>query len=353
MDELVARLLCYGVRPSSECLRYWETFTPMEKGFIQGVSLLLADRFVINTAILDTMVESPRACEVRLRDGESYVYWNQEPVVLRPVKQPAGVWTRDRRGRLIGDYVRLHSPGTLFFTPVRECVFGAIGRACEFCTYVMRHPEPLTADELVDMLSVVLPDVHKPEMAFGGGTPQLRDHGATYYAGLVKAVMGVLPTRCSVELVPPPDNSSLQELLRSGLAAVIMSLELWDDAVREKVCPGKAVVSKDRYREAWQRSLEVLGEGTVSSVFLVGIESIESTIEGIDKVIEWGVLPTLIPFRAYDNTPMQDHEATDHEAFLRVARYAASRLAGAGLTPATHAGCAGCGGCSLEKLLLN
>lgn len=351
-DALLARLLCCGVRPSDECLQYWRTLAPIEKGFIHGVSLSLEGKYIINTALLDSMVEGGDALDVHFRHGESYVDWGGS-FALRPVRQPAAVWQRDKGGRLIGDYMRLHSPTTLFLIPVRECIFGAIGRPCEFCTYEMRRPEPLTSSELLNMISIFISDADVIEMAFGGGTPRLGDHGAIYYSNLVRAVVSEFGARCSVELVPPQEDEALDELLSSGVRSLVMSLELWDCDIRARVCPGKAVVTRERYRDAWLRSLDRLGSGTVSSVLLVGIEPVESTMEGINRLIEWGVLPTLIPFRPYDETPMSHHKATSHEDYLTVARYAASRLAQANLSPNTHAGCAGCGGCSLEKFFLS
>jgi biotin synthase-related radical SAM superfamily protein len=128
------------------------------------------------------------------------------------------------------------------------------------------------------------------EVAIGGATPSWFDCGATYYAQIVEEIKQMCEVPISVELIPP-DDRFIDLLCDAGADALVMSLEVFNESVRKRVCPGKSQVGRERYFGAWKRALALLGEGNVSSVLLAGLEDPMETIAGSEEMIRLGVLP--------------------------------------------------------------
>jgi len=186
-------------------------------------------------------------------------------------------------------------------------------------------------------------------LAFGPGTPNLNDHGVRYISNLIKSISPDWRGGISVELVPPHNIDDLGLLVAHGVGSMIMSLEIWDDERRAVLCPGKSYISKSHYIDAWRYVVQALGRGKISSVLLVGLESVESTKAGIDALCEMGVVPTLIPFRPYDQTAVPILVKVRHEDYLEVSRHNIFAMEKHGISPNQQVGCTECGGCSLDN----
>jgi len=347
--ELYATMLCDGVSTSAHHAVELRDKFLFDGGFIQG-NVLLVDGRPVNTRVGDDKGLGRSSVNLQRESWGWFLGWKGRHVPCRPLSQPQIVRTHVGQYGCISDYVRLHAPQILFAAPLRQCIFGAIGQGCKFCTFEMRRSELVPEELMARWLTTVLmkcPEV--TSLAVGGGTPNLVDYGSNYYGSIVRRVKDSFPgIRASIEIVPSGRGDDLRLLRDSGYDAAIMSLEVWDEAIRQRVCPGKGRVSRDEYMSAWTNAIEKFGEGQVASVLLVGLEPEESTIEGIDALVDLGVIPTLIPFRPYNGTPLVGHPRTTVEAYLRCSRYCTHRLRGAGLSPSGQYGCTGCGGCSLE-----
>jgi len=298
------------------------------------------------------MTNSELAVPVELINNQLVTKLDGQYISCAPINQPKSIKTSWPNYGPISQFIRLHNTRSIFATPVRECVFGANGEGCTFCTYEMNEPRPVPPAVFMEMLYRVLdetgPDV---ELAIGAATPNVGDHGVGYFLEIVERVQREFQIPTSVELVPPKNLEDLDRLFDAGVKSLVMSIEVWDDQIRQEVCPGKSVIGKTEYIAAWNKAENVLGPGQVSSVLLVGLEPEESTKVGIDYLVGAGMVPTLIPFRPYDAASLRKNPLTDHNQYLRCSSYCSNRLAVAGLSPLRQSGCTKCGACSLEVYL--
>lgn len=354
--RLRARMLCYGFRADKQTRRVLEMRYNLDRGFIHGTVFDVGLGFRVNTGLLDEFTERVGSIPLYFKDGidgDSGFDWLGEFVECRPLVQPRCLFAPLPEGGCGHDFARLHGPNTLFLTPVRQCVFGAIGQACKFCTFEMRKADPLPQDSVMRIVDEIFQEIgHSCDIAIGGGTPNLRDFGAKYYGEMAKEMVGRFGVGLSIELVPP-SVAELDELLDCGVSSLIMSLELWDERARQNYAPGKARVSREFYFEAWDLVVRRLGKGSVSSVLLVGLEDEASTNAGAKALVDRYVVPTLVPFRPYDECEMKSFSATSDELYIRCSRELAGALSVAGLAASRQAGCTACGACSLEVALEN
>jgi len=349
--DVKSRLLCYGVRCDPQLREELIASHVAEPGFIHGTVLILRGRILVNTSVVDESYSGhPEAFVIQMDDeGDLTLLDGDVKIPVAFLRQPEYAW-EPFKGATIGDYLRLHSPATLFATPVRQCAYITAKKPCTFCTFEGGQIVRLTPAELGDLFdryrrshSLV------KSVAFGGGSPNLRDFGAAYYTALAEAVKSRGDYETSVEIVPARKTKDWMAFLESGaIDAVISSIEIWDDRRRPEICTGKGELSKEHYLDRWGQVIDTLGAGSVSSVLLAGLEDLGSTREGALTLIDHGVIPTIIPYRPYDESPLGPSKPVSHGEFALLGKEIREALQCAGLAPQFQAGCTSCGACSLE-----
>lgn len=97
----------------------------------------------------------------------------------------------------------------------------------------------------------------------------------------------------TANVYPPDELSELEQWRDLGINSTSFDLEVMDPAFWRAICPGKAeTTTHEHWIEAMTVSAEVFGRGrgTMSAVVL-GIEPLDSFIEGFEDLVSKGVYP--------------------------------------------------------------
>ena len=128
-----------------------------------------------------------------------------------------------------------------------------------------------------------------------------------------------------------------------------MNLEIWDDETRGKVIPGKIkYCTKEDYFRAFEKAIEILGKGKVSTCFVVGTESKETLKDGIATVVSYDVIPSPVAGRYFEqflDYPFNPN--ADWRQLLEIFQFAREQMAKKGLLSKDKAGCVACGMCDI------
>jgi hypothetical protein len=125
-------------------------------------------------------------------------------------------------------------------------------------------------------------------------------HGLRQCQPFVEAVRNEVGGFIGVQAVPVPRGSfhEYEDLIEAGTDHFSFCYEFEDPAVFASVCPGKArTVGQRAFFEAMEYTAKKLGRGRVSGEIIAGIEPIESTKRGIDRIVSAGAFPTVCIFR--------------------------------------------------------
>lgn len=252
---------------------------------------------------------------------------------------------------------RLHAANVLATTVVQTCMRYEESQRCRFCAIEQSLEAGTTiAVKTPAQVAEVAKAAHDldgiTQMVMTTGTSRGRDRGATHLARCVRAVREVLPDLpIQVQIEPPADLASIQDLYDAGARSIGIHVESMDDAVRARWTPGKATVSLDEYRAAWREAVRVFGHNQVSTYLLVGLgEDPDELVASAVELIDMGVYPFVVPFRPLEGTLATDVDhasAPDPRAVGKVTMRVAGALRAAGMVGADQAaGCAACGACS-------
>jgi len=249
----------------------------------------------------------------------------------------------------------LHATDVLASTIVQTCIrWTDPADRCRYCgigisldnqnTIAVKKPAHLAE---VAEAAVRLDGVRHFTMTMG--TLNETDKGARYMARCVRAVKATVPELpVEVQFEPPDDLDLLREVREAGADSIGIHIEAFDQAVRERITPGKARVSVDEYYRAFAKAVEVFGAGQVSSYVLVGLgEPAESIIEGCRRLVDMGVYPFVVPLRPIVGTEMEHVPTPEPGVMDRIYRAVEAMLARRSMSHLDAlAGCVRCGACS-------
>ena len=191
---------------------------------------------------------------------------------------------------------------------------------------------PLDADVLADSIKKLF-ELSKDNMLnFSGGTYKNPDVMADYWIDLVKKIRAFSDAKIAIEFAPPSDLEKIVALKNAGADVAIMNLEVANDELRKKICPGKSKISYEHYYKAFEKAVSVFGWGQVSSVLIAGVQPKEDIMAECEKMAKIGVFPTVMPIRPLDNArrhfDKMQHAGSyqNRDAFVRPSREIQSGL---------------------------
>src|SRR5262249_31155442 len=110
----------------------------------------------------------------------------------------------------------------------------------------------------------------------------------------IESVRKHFDTFVAVQVHPPRTNQWIDRTYAMGVDALSYNLELFDPDVLGRHCIGRVrYIGRERYLEALAYAAVVLPAGTVWTDLVLGLESPESTMAGIDALAAAGVVPVL------------------------------------------------------------
>ena len=149
-------------------------------------------------------------------------------------------------------------------------------------------------------------------------------HGLQRCEPYVRAVRKHVGGFIGVQAVPVLRRSfhRYDALIEAGTDHFSFCYEFENPQVFAEVCPGKAqTVGQRAFFDAMEYTSKKLGRGRVSGEIIAGIEPIEDTMRGIDRIVNAGAFPTVCIFRPTIGSPMQHVPPPDPSAMKEVFAY--------------------------------
>ncbi len=146
-------------------------------------------------------------------------------------------------------------------------------------------------------------------------------HGLRQCEPFVRAVRSEVGGFVGVQAVPVPRGSyhEYDALIEAGTDHFSFCYEFEDPEVFARICPGKAAtVGQQAFFDAMEYTSKRLGKGRVSGEIIAGVESVEATKRGVDRIVNAGAFPTVCIFRPTVGSEMEDFPPPDPEAMKDV-----------------------------------
>ena len=146
----------------------------------------------------------------------------------------------------------------------------------------------------------------------------------------------------------PPGEPGLMDGMAGSVTSAGIHIESFDEEVRQRVAPGKCARSLEAYVRTWNRAVELLGAGRVSSFIIAGLgENDHSILEGTASSFPGGLSLRPAPAPHTGDAIGRKQSLPRPTACSGYTRAAAKIIDASGLRAAeAGAGCVRCGSCS-------
>ncbi len=251
----------------------------------------------------------------------------------------------------------LHAGDVLATTVLQTCTrYGHRSTSCQFCAIgqslaAKRTIAEKTPEQLAEVAEAAVRLDGVKHFVMTTGTPRTPDRGARVLSEAVFAVKERVDLPIQVQCEPPEDFAWFSRLKAVGADSIGIHLEAVTEEVRQRIMPGKAEVSVQRYFEAFEAAVGVFGRGQVSTYILAGLgDSEEDIINTSKRLVEIGVYPFVVPFVPISGTPLESHSQPDSAFMHRLLDRVGALLNDYQLLSSDiKAGCGRCGACTSLK----
>ena len=254
------------------------------------------------------------------REGEHITVSDGEQLLIAGSIPPKPAWTAATlsNGLPVMSVLPVMSEGIINVVFGLSCMNVNSGRGCRYCNLfvnpVAKQLAMLPMKTLegyaryqAEAVKIAIDAGWRGTLSFSGGALAPSQRRETLER--IAVVMGALREAVGDEILaslpkvfnnyPPEDLSEMSRLKEGGITATSIDLEVMDPAYFAAICPGKhAYKPLEFWKRAQEVSVEVFGPYKDTTGFvIVGLEPMDSLIDGMDERLSKGVLP--LPFVFY------------------------------------------------------
>jgi hypothetical protein len=269
-----------------------------------GISMELPDNIWVNAPITDYNPNFVGETQYVLdfKNGEFFVRSPLGNFQAKPTPVPAYHDKKNSKGEKFTRFGLTHTD-RVRIAPIEGCA-----NSCLFCDvpFTLKYQKK-SKEDLVEMVGIALDDPVLPakHIMISGGTPKPEDYA--YEISIYEAVVSAFPGKqVDVMMTPMPGLLDAKQLKDIGINGLSINVELFNSDIAKQVMKGKYQISKTGYLTFIEQAVRVFGEGKVRSLLMVGLESLEDTLKGVEALAQVGCDPVLSPFRPSPVTPLKD-----------------------------------------------
>jgi hypothetical protein len=113
----------------------------------------------------------------------------------------------------------------------------------------------------------------------------------------------------------PLDLGVFEKYKEAGYRTMATNIEVWNEKLFDVICPGKAQLcgGRQNWLNALDEEVRVFGKYRVRSTMVAGLEPKESLLEGIQYLLEHGVIPQPSQWNVNVGSPLEGHRTPDQD----------------------------------------
>ena len=310
-EHLKVELMTHGLtitEEASHVLKGQNGTRPMtlaDYASTSGITLEIDSDIWVNAPIKDFnpnfVSQSPFRLE--FREDQFFVCSDALEVKAKPIPVPSYYDKTASTGEQYILYAITHTD-RVRVSPIEGCSFG-----CSFCDSSFKYKyRKKSIEGLIEAVRVALQDPVLParHIMISGGTPYREDFDYLneVYEKITKAFLSV---PLDIMMVPIPGLLEFEFLKDIGVKGLSLNIELFNEDIARKLMPKKSKLSRKAWIDAMDQAVKVFGQGRIRSMLLVGLESLNDTVRGVELLAEHGCEPVLSPFRPDPVTPLYHH----------------------------------------------
>ena len=199
-----------------------------------------------------------------------------------------------------------------------NCCFKKNNIGCDFCE-VENHDFDFNLEDVFEAVDCYIHSNYEFRHFLIGGRTDTPSREAISINAIAEHIQQQGEYPIYVMTVPPMSTDVLDDYYHNGVTEIALNIEIWDRSIAQKWMPGKGSIPLERYFKMLEYSVSLWGKkGSVRTSFIVGLEPVESLLEGVREVCKIGVAPILSVFRPIPFTKGENNVPLSNDELLSV-----------------------------------
>lgn len=254
-----------------------------------------------------------------------------------------------KSGKFVAEVLQQHTARNLVgVLGNTRCSLFSSNTACSFCDMKGgRENIQRTRKEILESLEIILS--YKKDYVLTFTTSLFKPSEFSDICSTISEIKKNFSIPIALECQPLLPSQA-QMIYQTGLDTIMIPMDCYSNKARDLHVPGKKFLL-EHYWHTTPELVKLFGAGNVIGNLIVGLEHIQYTQCAIDEMIDYEIIPDLVPLRPLKIT--QPYEADHYEArpeeMESLQEYLIFRLKESRLAQTAakiKSGCAACGGCS-------
>ncbi|WP_455714695.1 radical SAM protein [Anaerosporobacter sp.] len=220
---------------------------------------------------------------------------------------------------------------SIFVAYSNECSLKEKGKDCLFCNInetknlygECQHIKWKTAKQIGETVAAAYKEGNNKVTISGGFIPERRE--VEYYIDVAEAIKestSLSDFNGTATIGAPVDFSVFDKYKEVGYRTVATNLEIWDKNMFKTICPGKEEYcgGRDNWLRAIDYARNIFGAFYVRSTFVAGIEPKGSLLEGIEQLVEKGIVAIPNQWNVNVGSALEGHRTPKAEWHLDLAK---------------------------------
>ena len=309
--DLKVAILTQGIYVHDEIYDRFEKTCRLSRNPYSCNTMFIADRLPVYIA--RTSPESP--FHLAVQDGKPAILFNSQFITEAEFAPKPDFYThKTSAGNLYGQLAFIQGWDILSFPYLWPCGIAIGGQPCRFCHCGTATQQALNAkqwndfeyrpEEIAEIVKYAVETDPKVKLLqLTAGSTLDADAEIDQYVRILKAIdkaVGIENCPPFIFLTPPKDIRLLEKLFDAGVGKIACDLDVWSETLFNEYCPGKTKhTTRQRHLDALLYIADKYGPNRAYSVFVAGLEPIDSLLEGFTYLAEHGIVPLPSPWMPY------------------------------------------------------
>ncbi|GHU55608.1 hypothetical protein FACS189411_04410 [Bacteroidia bacterium] len=299
--DLKVSLLNYGIRVDEEVYTEFERKSRLSKSPYSCNSMILDGQ--LSCSLSRTKQETP--FRLIVSDGEPVITYNDHFVTEITFPEKTSFYEQQTSGGIpFGNLGVIQGWDMLAFACMWKCEITQSGNACGFCHTGNLESPKHSLSEMMEIIRYAVDESPQTKvLQLTAGSTFNPEAEIDRYVEILQAIdreIGIEKVPTIIFLTPPANVKQLDRLFEAGVSRIACDMDIWDEKLFNKICPGKAEINtRQRYLDALYYMADNYGPNRACCVLVGGIEPVDSFMEGQTTLAERGIIPLpspLMPF---------------------------------------------------------
>lgn len=314
--KLKISLLNQGVVLDQSVKTYLESKGGMREGVYFAVDLILDEKYIVNSPLAVKFASLSPFRVVEENEKLLLLYYNN--IICKVRIEFADQISEKTVGNSVPvKRICLLATDRLRIQNSDFCTFKERNIPCNFCEVQYRDIK-FDIEDIKAAIDLYFKSetVKFRHVLIGGLSNDLgKEKGAI--CAIIKHVRSYSNMPVYLMCLPCNCENDIDEYVNLGVTEIAFNLEVFDRKLAAQYMPGKGRIPLEKYKKALEKAVSKLGnKGAVRSAFIVGLESMESLLQGTEFVCKLGVAPIFSVFRPIPFTEMENMIPPENEWLL-------------------------------------